>query len=268
MYSAKLVFGKAPKRVTAKTELLVDLFLADLSQAGQIGPITSFCRSDGELTAFIDVSRPDSLEIENYSKYGGERLDQIRKEFGQAPALTILDDDVPSRFPSLKSASFLVLSGDFWRNDHPVRRGRDGYGLPAYLLQLDQIDPSICHNLHVWKRRYEAYFDVWFHTATLEMPAYREIAEPKSALSREARDYCKDIEQSTGIPTYYHLYRYYGKRGDEKSRRCPLCGDKWLLEKPYINKQRDWEIYYLCEKCRITSDRSRNFDEPRLCRYW
>ena len=57
----------------------------------------------------------------------------------------------------------------------------------------------------------------------LEIAAYRELAEPCSALAREGRALAASVEQATGVPTYYYLLRYWG-RPSEHDRPCPGCG--------------------------------------------
>ena len=90
---------------------------------------------------------------------------------------------------------------------------------------------------------------------------------------------CREIEDSTGLTTYYYLARYWGRWEREHKRRCPVCGGKWLKRipkeiqyefLPYDNGQEersglDW-FDFVCEKCRLVSHVAASFEDERHAR--
>lgn len=95
---------------------------------------------------------------------------------------------------------------------------------------------------------------MWLLSGKLEIPAYRQLAEPNCDLTQEGRDLCRQIEAATALPTYYWLYRYYGwedpKR--ERARKCPSCGRGWG-RRP-TSKHGIASFQFRCDRCRLVSD--------------
>jgi predicted nucleic acid-binding Zn ribbon protein len=83
---------------------------------------------------------------------------------------------------------------------------------------------------------------------TLERAATREMSRADSSLSKRGRAICDKVTASTGIPTYYYLYRYTATTmKQERARKCPSCAGEWLLEEP------EHIFDFRCDRCRLVS---------------
>ena len=160
--------------------------------------------------------------------------------------------------PIGKKRASLYLYSSEWNDHPPICHGGTGVPIPTYLFPLDD---DVKEKIYYWYSNYAHLISLWFHGYT-EIPSYRQLAEPNSLFAEEGRQLCGIIEKVTGIPTYYHLMRYWGRRKGEEDRRCPLCGGKWFLEDEKERKRID-EIDFRCEKCRLVSALANTHDDQR-----
>jgi predicted nucleic acid-binding Zn ribbon protein len=106
------------------------------------------------------------------------------------------------------------------------------------------------HGLRYWAHRYRAVDDLWTGSDVGEQFAYRQLSQHDSDLSKLGRSTCRRIENTTGIPTYYYLYRWYARSmPSERRRTCPSCGRKWLQEPPWMDG-----YDFRCDRCRLVSE--------------
>lgn len=260
MYLAKVVFDNRGAITRSRLQDLADSYLDELGSMGQCGEHCFVNWVEGKLTAHLEISRPDAMALEHHSEHGRKHLEGLHA-MGVNPVWTVLADSIPKRFPDWKRAPFLVLYASF-NDEFPIRRGSDGCPFPAYLFPLEDW---VKNNVLWWRQGYRDHMGVWFRSGKLEVPAYRQMADPSSELTQEGMTLCKEIEKATAIPTYYYLDRYWGRPGaEEKRRRCPSCGKKWSLSKPYVSNSRSWTISFMCEHCRLVSNLGDCFDNEPL----
>src|SRR5438445_471788 len=88
--------------------------------------------------------------------------------------------------------------------------------------QLEDVAES-----YYWQSYYVEHDNIWLGSGTLEIGAYRELADPNSGLSEHGRSLCREIEAATKVPTFYYLLRFWGRAKGEDQRRCPGCGGEW-----------------------------------------
>ena len=138
MYLAKITFHSPDGMKKTDIEDLADIYLDTIAHTGQIGVDAFLNWVNGRLTAYIEASRPDALLEKYHTEWGKKSLREIREKTGSNPEVTFLDDEMPKRFPRWTNAPFLVLYASFWDDNHPIRRGSDGYPFPAYQFPLDQ----------------------------------------------------------------------------------------------------------------------------------
>ncbi len=149
--------------------------------------------------------------------------------------------------------------------DHssPVRSPELEEPIPLYLLPLK---PEERECIYFWAKAYRAHDRIWLDSGTLEMRAWRELADPRSNLARQGRKNCAGIENATGKPTYYYLERYYAHRSGEELRPCPLCGRRWAvrsLEEPGTGFS---DFFFRCKRCRLVSGLGDSLEGSRLAR--
>ena len=71
------------------------------------------------------------------------------------------------------------------------------------------------------------------------------------------------VESATGVPTYYYLMRYWGRKVGEENRLCPGCGGAWRTEIPPDRVKRFRDFTFQCPKCRLVSHMADSYDDDR-----
>jgi predicted nucleic acid-binding Zn ribbon protein len=252
MILAKVTFGKYEKHKAAELEDLMETYLASLLHNGQICSDYFFAWTKGQMNAYVHLVGPNGYSRRYHSKWGKDNLKNLAEAFGQEPSWLILEDGAPKRNSTWRGAPFLYLFTHAFDEGPPIRRGDKGMPIPSYLFPIDK------GQLYSWQRDYYYFDNIWIGSGALEMPAYRQLADPKSELSQEGRELCQAIERATGIPTYYFLMRYWGRREGEEKRRCPGCGRLWRSETPLKQNSLEkrntfWKFPFKCNKCRLVS---------------
>lgn len=264
MILAKVIFGRAGKRDRYDFEMLAGWYIVSMLQNGQILGDYLHAWKDGILNAYAYLAAPDAVVSSSFSEWGRKWMQDVSEAFGKEPEWTILDDDVPKRTPRWQTALFLVLYADAFSFLPPVRRGEDGKPVPTY--RLPPLKYCEHEAVYHWQRDYQFHDHLWLNSGTLEIPAYREIADPNSSLSGEGRRICEEIEHATGKPTYYYLVRYYGRKKGEEKRRCPECGGKWRTDLPEAVGFDLGRFHFQCEKCRLVSHLGDTDEDERHAR--
>jgi len=115
------------------------------------------------------------------------------------------------------------------------------------LYKLPYLEPYEEEHLTLqdWQECYRGMDRLWLHAGTerLERSALYQMHNPKSSLSAWGRDLCKELEQKTGVPTYYYLFS-----SEKKYRKCPSRGKPW-------RKEDDGICDFFCDECRLAADR-------------
>ena len=249
MFTVKITFGPCKPWETDKgyeTENVAWDYLAKLVKNGQLCARSDEVevRIDGELVFLVRIPRPNAYEKRVLSTWGRDSLAEVVAHFGREPEWTILDDKVPKRFPSWKSASSLYL---FSSVAGPVHHGDHGNLVPTYLLRLSALQ---CEHLFFWNNLYHAIDDVWLDSGELEKAAYEQMANPESELSKDGRKLCKLVEKSTRKPTFYYIHRYGDEVEPEDIDKCPGCGQSWRTGIEGV-----WHQFaYRCVACRLVSN--------------
>lgn len=78
--------------------------------------------------------------------------------------------------------------------------------------------------------------------------SFRQIADPKTRLSRIGLEICRELEKAAGVPVYYYLH-CDGNFGRSFPAVCPSCGGEWRSPESPENYGYD----YVCEKCRLVA---------------
>jgi predicted nucleic acid-binding Zn ribbon protein len=261
MYLTQIKFDKSKKRLD-KDEIknAVESYLAALARNGQLCGEYVLGWIKNCLFAYIYLARPDALEKKYHSKWGKKELRNLIKISGRKPNCTLLADDVPKHYESWKTAPSLCLFTACTIHHPPIVRTDYGTPIPAYLLPISDTGRE---EIGAWEYTYRNHDLIWMGCGHLEIPAYKELVDPTSELAMHGRKICKMIEKSTGIPTFYYLFRYWGRKNEESSRRCPCCGNKWLIKTKNEPQKSFWDFPYQCKKCRLVSDYACTEDDMR-----
>jgi predicted nucleic acid-binding Zn ribbon protein len=255
MYLAQVTFGTDGGKYCQRDELqdIGEEYLSKLWRSGQTYPQFLTTWSKGKLISYTRLARPNAYHRRHLSKWGKDALKTVVKTFGQEPQWKMIDDDVPKRFRSWRRSSSFFLFTNPLGSPQLLSCGDTGLHVPVYLLSIPHIKRE---DLYHWARAYLCMYHIWldtFPSSTLEIPAYKETADPGSELSSTGRLLGAEIEKATGTPTYYYLLRHWGRKVGEEKRLCPGCGKPWhVLTEP----QEDREFHqfdFRCEPCRLVS---------------
>lgn len=260
MFLANVKFACPTKQSRSQIEELVENHLAHLLHQGQIGSEYVYAWSGGELNAYVQLVAPDAFAFRHHSEYGLETLAELTKTSGTPPLWIILDDDQRNRTATWRRAPFLYLFTHAFDDGPAFCRGDNGKPVPSYHFPIPYRERE---SIYFWQSSYQHHDHVWLGCGKLEITAYRELAEPTSELSQQGRDLCRLVEETTGIPTYYFLMRYWGRHENEASRKCPGCGRSWQTGNAADKGEDFWRFAFQCHKCRLVSHFGDSYDDER-----
>ncbi|MCO6510379.1 MAG: DUF2310 family Zn-ribbon-containing protein [Aridibacter famidurans] len=265
MFLAKVTFGSdggnLPKRDTL--EEAVELYLGALIRNGQIYGEYLFSWHDAKLVVYAHLARPDALAARHNSEWARKSLDSVIEGFGHLPTCEIIEDDVPNRFPAWRRSKSFYLFTNAFDDVSPICSGDTDRPIPLYLLPLPEL---IRESIHSWSRSYSYHDCIWLDSGSLEIPAYKQLADPSSDLSERGRTLCAEIERATKIPTFYFLMRYWGRNKGEAVRLCPGCGGEWHLSDTDVDERPFWDFHFRCERCRLVSHCAVSYEDERHAR--
>ena len=232
----------------AALEQAVQSLAAALARNGQVCGQEVIWWAGGALHLRVYVPRHDAVDAAYRSSWVSAEWERVGVLCSQPPGFGVLDEQVPKRYPRWQSAGSLYLFTTAFDISSPVCSGRDGTPVPPFLLPLDDAQKD---DLYFWAHTYRELDSIQLGCGPLEMPAYRQMADPASELSKKGRSLCGTVEKATGMPTFYYLIRYWGRRDGESQRRCPSCDGAWRRERR-PGHGLNW-FDFVCEPCRLVS---------------
>jgi predicted nucleic acid-binding Zn ribbon protein len=260
MILANVKFSCPKKRLRRRIEALVESYLPRLLHQGQIGSDYLYAWSGGVMNAYVQLVAPDAFAFRHHSEYGRETLAELTKASCKTPEWIVLDDDDRKRTATWRRAPFLYLFTHAFDDGPAFCRGDNGKPVPSYHFPIPYRERE---SLYFWQSDYRHHDRIWLGSGTLEIPAYRELVDPTSELSQHGRELCRQVEEATRIPTYYFLFRYWGRRKNEASRKCPGCGRSWRTRNAADKGAGFWRFAFQCRKCRLVSHFGDSFDNER-----
>lgn len=263
MFLANIQFGKKRYKSKEFYEDLICEYLTCLFHNGQLCGEYFYTWTDKILNAHLTLSHPAAFESKYHSDWGMKKLNEVIQAFGHEPKWILLDDDIPKKMPNYKNSPFLYLFTSAFRWESSIRRSDNGKPISPIMLP---ISSEIRENLYNWERTYRQYAHIWIDSGVLEIPVYKQLANPNSELSNEGRKICSAVEEATSVPTYYYLMRFWGRRNGENQRKCPVCGNKWDVESKEIKNEQFWDFHFQCHECRLVSHEATVCDDERHAR--
>jgi predicted nucleic acid-binding Zn ribbon protein len=240
----------AGKRVGDQLADAAEWYLALLAKNGQLDGDYVMGWVGGKLTAYVLLPDPEACQKVFHSEVGRMQLGVIRRLTGSDPSWSLLGNDATEPATAWESASSLYLFTHAYDQASPVCHGDTGASLPTYRLPVTE---RCREHLHDWALHYRELDSVWFSCGALEIPAYEQLVEPDSELSKSGRGLCGQLETVLGKPTYYCLHRYWGRAAGESDRLCPGCGRPWRA-RPVDDFDHLWhEFAFHCQPCRLVS---------------
>ncbi len=257
----KIQFGSPKNSEREEAKELIEYYISALLHNGQAcGEYFTVLQSN-KLCAYVIMQSIKANAKNNHCQYGIKWLIKVEEFFGVSPTWELIDDDVPKQKIKWDKAPFLYLYTNLNEWVSPICRGDTGEQIPVYLLPGEHEDRE---KINFWQRSYQSHDSIWMGCGELEIATYKQLATPFSGLAEDGREICAYIEKITGIPTYYYLMRYWGRRTNEERRKCPGCGNKWHIEsKSELDPPPFFEFDFMCEKCRLVSHISSSDDDER-----
>ncbi len=262
MILANITFGSLRGKTREELEDAAECYLASLFKGGQICGVRFLTLTKGKLNAHVLLAAPDAMNLRFHTAWGKKNLAKIVDLFGREPVWKILDDDVDKTSSRWKGAPFLYLFTTWVDWYSPLSRGDGKRPVPLFTLP---VSDQIKEDLYGWQKSYTRLDGVWMESGPLEIPAYRQLADPRSTLSEDGRRLCREIENTTKIPTFYYLMRYWGRSRGEDERLCPGCGKGWRTSESEYGGN-FYQFYFKCESCRLVSHLGKATDGARRAR--
>ncbi|RYD46793.1 MAG: nucleic acid-binding protein [Verrucomicrobiaceae bacterium] len=262
MMLANIIFGSLRGKNREDLQEAADEYLVSLFKGGQISGERLLAWNGGKLNAHVMLAGPQAMAPRYHTVWGKRELTKVVELFGRVPVVKILDDHAVKKTSGWKNAPFLYLSTTWVDWESPVYRGDGKPAIPFFKLPVpDQVK----EDLFGWQRSYRRLDGLWMESGELEIPTYRQLAVSDSELSKKGRELCAAIENAVGVPTYYHLFRFWSRSNDEEGRVCPSCGGGWR-NPDWIDFQPFHLFYFKCDVCRLVSHLGSSPDGSRLAR--
>ncbi|MCG7531633.1 Zn-ribbon-containing protein [Psychrobium sp. MM17-31] len=255
----KLIFGRISDVDREQAEEYIKSYISVLFHNGQACGEYFSVLEQGELCAYINLPELAASESKHHCQYGKKWLAKIEAIFQQSPIWNVIDDELPAVDVDFTESPFLFLNTEYDEYESPIYRGDNDYSIPLFKFFNTHEEREA---VYYWQREYQELETIWIRGGALEMLAYKELANPSSTFSCGGREICQAIEKFTGIPTYYYLFRYYGRRENEDARKCPSCGKKWQ-NKHQQNDPSFHHFDFICHDCRLVSHLSIDNSDER-----
>lgn len=159
-----------------------------------------------------------------------------------------------------KSPSKYVLFTSYAKAGPPLVCADCGFDVPLYRIPKPPIpagsnrpkypEGQAYERLNGWEREYHACDNLQMECGFGERWGTRQMSDFHSRLTRKGRELAAQIEERTGVPTYYYLYDYRNVTlTRNRSEPCPGCGKPWVSQAPNENCFDLW-----CDACRLTKN--------------
>jgi predicted nucleic acid-binding Zn ribbon protein len=221
--------------------------LAALRLNGQIlGTEHPVARTPDGFLAPVMLPERNALSFRHHNAWVNQRLQDLRAAGLARPRIQVVGRDLESAVVDrCKMPSSYILFTTYLDLESPLFCGDCWRPVPLY--RIPHTGGGEYYNILSWQSDYQACDTLQMNGIPL---GAREMSRVNSRLSRSGQAICRHIEQCTGVPVYYYLYRGHGRdRASEFHRRCPGCGASWHLPEP-------WHFFFAfrCEPCRLLSN--------------
>ena len=249
MYSASIDFeihGKITEAGVDAVLWLLSIWFKNGQLSHDVFPLVQI---DQMLRAYVQIPAKDSLSKKYSNKFLSLALKRLGTEDIGTPSIRVLGFDPASVRPcKCKQRTSHILFTTYLSQESPLRCG-DCFGpIPLYLIPHTSGDEH--WDVMQWAFNYAACDTLQMGCTVGEKFGERELLDVESNLSAQGRAVCASIAITTGLPTYYFLSKCRARSlVSEKRRMYPVCGDAWVLEKPWHNK-----FDFKCDACLLLSN--------------
>lgn len=200
-----------------------------------------------EFQAHLSLPEQTSLLPENNNDWVKQALDYAEQAGVLFEFFEIIGRDYNENDTSTASRpTFQLLYTTHLESATPLYNGDNFSSIPLYKLG-DQ--PELTEAIIKWQENWQACDQLQMNGGALEAEALAQISECDSWLSQQGRVLAAEVEQCSGIPTFYYLYRLGRDVIQEQQRKCPCCQGNWRLAEPLHHI-----FHFKCETCRLISN--------------
>ena len=256
MILAKLTFECFEDTTMTRVELAINALITELKYNGQIiGQEFPTLLKDGYFVTQVLCPEEDSLAHLNHNLAVKNAIDRLNDAGILQPKITILGQELHSDSTDpAHTPSWQILYTSYVQTCSPIRCGEHFAPIPLY--RLPALANGCYKQLINWQQDWQACDQLQMNGRTNEFEALAQIGTIDSPLGQQSRQLCQRIEEQSGIPTYYYLYRVGGESlAKEAQRRCPSCGGDWALAQP-LHQVLDFK----CDCCRLVSNLSWDYN--------
>jgi len=146
------------------------------------------------------------------------------------------DESHALRVCRCKKPSSYILWTNFISVVSPLDCGDCGGNVPLYRIPKPEPDDPECpsnqeyYSIGRWEKCYQSCDYLQIFCGFGERWGTRQMQVHDSGLSKDGREVCREIEKMVGVPVYYYLHNYRCLTEEQdKQRKCPECGNDWLL---------------------------------------
>jgi predicted nucleic acid-binding Zn ribbon protein len=252
MFHIEVTFRYAGKHEEADVSRGIHDYLASLLTNGQLLDadwLITYTKSNCPVV--VACPEETSLHASHANEDVSESLSKLRAHGLRKPTLRLLGRDIESpAADNCKRPRWYLLITNYLSVESPLRCGEHYLPVPLYRVPHTYDAYPSYWDVLCWQREWKGYDDLQMGCGFGERFATKQISDPNSALAKTGRDLCRRIEELSGVPTYYYLYRGNGRGlSAEQGRPCPSCGKKWLLSSPLHDL-----FDFKCDRCRLVSN--------------
>jgi predicted nucleic acid-binding Zn ribbon protein len=249
MLAVELTVDSIKSRASfARTHRVTSLISA-LVRNGNLVEAFPVAAGSGAWTVHGIAPARDAFQKANWNEYVQRAISGLAQVDLKLPRIRFLGPvpETGSAFRCGKPKGYFLFT-TFLQMGPPVHCIDCGGPIPLYRLPRSKTSEHSA--LLCWNSNYKACDTLQMKCTVGERFGERQMSDINSALSRSGLAVCEEIEQSTGRPTYYYLYRgTVTSAAKELRRKCPGCGSPWLMESPLHHK-----FDFKCDKCHLLSN--------------
>ena len=228
-------------------------FAAVTSENGQSQ--TRFCPiylRENRMVWMTHTLEETSLSLKNDNIYAKQYRSELEKKCQARFQVKTLgkDESETIRICRCRKPTSYILWTNYCSLASPLDCGDCGGNVPLYRIKKppEPGEQEYC-SIICWEEAYQACDRLQILSGFGERWGMRQMQDHDSGLSKEGRKVCRNLEQMTGVPVYYYLSNYRRiTEEQDKQRKCPACGNDWLLAKTW---HRIFD--FRCEPCRLVS---------------
>ncbi|WP_348729646.1 DUF2310 family Zn-ribbon-containing protein [Rheinheimera texasensis] len=249
MFAADLAFRVIGDTSYDAAEAAIRRYLEALIFQGQIlGREFPTVLQQDHFVSRVLLPAQDALLMAHHSDAGRQALHALQQAGLAYPKAEIAGVDLMSNHTDpCPSAEQYILYCRFAQMNSVLYCAEHFAPVPLYHFGTS----SGFEDLIRWQLQYQALDEVQMQqNSVLLKPAERALQNFGSQLNRQGRAFARGISQRIAKPVYYALYR--GSSTDcaaEQQRRCPGCGDDWLLSDPWHQR-----FDFRCDRCLLVSN--------------